>query len=434
MTKTQALDRPVLVDFSKIGIHAGQFEVLNDPARFKLLRAGRRWRKTSIGIVQAFTGYDGSLRGSPKRFKGALDGGQIGWWVPSLTGRYIVGDWIPIRSIAAQIPGTRVEEANHRVVMPGGGSIMVLTGDNVDSGRGLGLDGAVLEEAALQNELLWTGTIRPTLIDRMGWALFLFTPLGQNWVWQLEQDIPHLRDAADWKAFHFRSRDNPKLDPDELDALTSEMSTWTQLQEIEAEYVTGGGAVFHRDWIQHWSETFVGDERIFWLGDQAVPASTCRYMTTVDLAWSLEEDADYTVISSWAITPKKHLLWVGMDRGRFEGPDIIPRLRVAYERYGGYVAVERATRQMSIIQEAQRQGLPIRELRADKDKVARSLPAAARMEAGQIWMPPAVTPWWPAAEAEILAFPGARHDDIVDTLAYAVRQVATSGSFLAKLD
>lgn len=30
--------------------HAKQLEVLNDPARFKLLRAGRKWRKTSLGV------------------------------------------------------------------------------------------------------------------------------------------------------------------------------------------------------------------------------------------------------------------------------------------------------------------------------------------------------------------------------------------------
>src|ERR1051326_3316607 len=138
MTKTAAVETSVL-QVTPPRLHPGQLEVLNHPARFKLLRAGRRWRKSGLGVIQAFTGYDGPGR----RFPGALDGGQIGWWVPSMTARYVVVDWEPIRSLAAQIPGSRIEEANHRVVLPTGGSIMMLTGDNVDSRRGLGLEGGV---------------------------------------------------------------------------------------------------------------------------------------------------------------------------------------------------------------------------------------------------------------------------------------------------
>jgi predicted phage terminase large subunit-like protein len=124
------------------------------------------------------------------------------------------------------------------------------------------------------------------------------------------------------------------------------------------------------------------------------------------------------------VTPKKHLLLLDCNRGHFEGPDIVPQLRRAYDTYGGHLVVERATRQMSIIQEAERTGLPIREVRADKDKVARALPATARMEQGRIWFPPASTPWFRDIEEELLAFPAGRHDDFVDCLAYAVLEVA----------
>lgn len=430
MTKTAPPPSDHLI-VSPPSLHPGQLQVLHDPARFKILRAGRRWRKSGLGVVQAFTGYDGTDR----RMLGALDGGQVGWWVPSLTARYLVTDWHPIRALAGQIPGTRVEEANHRVVLPNGGSIMLVSGDNIDSGRGLGLDGAVIDEATLMLGLLWSETIRATLVDREGWALFLFTPKGLDWVHDLEVAS---KDLPDWQRFHFRSHDNPTLATSELDALTAEMSTLTYKQEILAEYVTAGAGVFHAEWIQHYWTRFDGEAKVYMLGEEAVPAATCRTFHTVDLAWSLEEDADYTVISTWAVTPKKHLLLVNVDRGRFEGPDIVPRMRQALTLYGGHLVVEKATRQMSIIQEAVRAGLPIREAKMGRErgadaKLARALPATARMEMRTIWFPPPTSaPWYRAIEEELLAFPAGRHDDFVDTLAYAVLEIGRQSVYASR--
>jgi predicted phage terminase large subunit-like protein len=82
---------------------------------------------------------------------------------------------------------------------------------------------------------------------------------------------------------------------------------------------------------------------------------------------------------------------------------------------------------MHIVQEAERTGLPIREVRAEKDKVARALPATARMEQGRVWFPPATTPWMPEITEELLAFPAGRHDDFCDTLGYAVAEAAAWG-------
>ena len=36
--------------FAPTNPHLGQLQVLNDPSRFKVLRAGRKWRKTSLGV------------------------------------------------------------------------------------------------------------------------------------------------------------------------------------------------------------------------------------------------------------------------------------------------------------------------------------------------------------------------------------------------
>jgi predicted phage terminase large subunit-like protein len=202
-----------------------------------------------------------------------------------------------------------------------------------------------------------------------------------------------------------------------------EMSSLLFSQEYLAEFISTSSGMFRQDWFRYYRTQFQGEERFYLLGDERVADEDCRKFHTVDLAWSPQEDADYTVISSWATTKKGHLLLLDIIRGHYEGPDIVPQLRRAYERFGGVLVVERATRQMSIIQEASRTGLPIREVRAEKDKEARALPATARMEQGRVWFP-AKASWLRDIEEELLAFPAGRHDDFVDTLAYAVAQSA----------
>jgi predicted phage terminase large subunit-like protein len=103
-------------------------------------------------------------------------------------------------------------------------------------------------------------------------------------------------------------------------------------------------------------------------------------------------------------------------------------LRSVHERFGlGQIIVERYQRQLNIIAEAVRAGLPIREVKPDKDKLSRALPLVARMEHGTVWFPKNAL-WMSDLERELLAFPGGRHDDFVDTLAYAAIDIASRSS------
>jgi predicted phage terminase large subunit-like protein len=105
-----------------------------------------------------------------------------------------------------------------------------------------------------------------------------------------------------------------------------------------------------------------------------------------------------------------------------EGPDIVPALGRVHERFTpSTIGIESSAFQLSIVQEARRAGLPVRELRADRDKVARALTLAARMEGGQVFFE-AEARYLEALEAELLSFPAGRHDDMTDALAYAATE------------
>jgi len=390
-------------------LHPKQSLVLNDPARFKVVVTGRQFGKTHLGAVMCVSA--------------ALRGGSVWWVAPTfdLTER----GWKVILDLCGQIPGIRSEgRPVWRVMLPTGGMIQGRSADNPDSLRGATLDGLVFDECAQAKPEAWP-ILRPTLSVRRGWATFISTPKGLNWFHGLFQGADK---RPGWNRWRFPSSDSPYLDPEDIELARYEMSSLLFSQEYLAEFIATGESQFRSEWIQHYDRR-PGEDPVYVLGREPVALSSMTKFHTIDLAWSLAEDADFTVIASWGVTRKRHLLLLDLVRGHFEGPDIIPRLRRAHDRWGGPLIVERATRQMSIIQEAVRAGLPVKEVKAEKDKVARSWPAQARMEQKTVWFPPATTPWYTDFEEELLAFPAAGHDDQVDVLSYAALQVAKRSGY-----
>lgn len=354
----------------------------------------------------------------------ALHGQEIWWVAPTfdLTER----GWKVILELAGAIPNVRSEgRPVWRVTFPGGGSIQAKSSENPDSLRGATLNGLVFDECGQAKPEAWP-ILRPTLTVKRGWAMFISTPKGLNWFYTIYDEAD---ERPGWARWRFPSTDSPFIDEEEINEAKAGMSSLLFSQEFLAEFIAAGESQFRAEWIHNYRTTLTEDERWFELGnDGRVAMSDCSTFHTVDLAWSQAEDADFTVIQTWAVTPKNHLLLLDQVRGHFEGPDIVPHMRRAHERYGGVLIVERATRQMSIIQEAVRAGLPVHEVRADKDKVTRSWPAQARMEQGTVWFPPTTTPWYRDFEEELLSFPVGRHDDQVDCFSYAALHTSRRSS------
>ena len=79
---------------------------------------------------------------------------------------------------------------------------------------------------------------------------------------------------------------------------------------------------------------------------------------------------------------------------------------------------------------AQRSGLRVVELSADKDKITKALPLSARMEAGDVLFR-ADAPWVPDLERELLTFPLGAHDDMVDALSLGAQHVQNKRTWQA---
>jgi predicted phage terminase large subunit-like protein len=183
--------------------------------------------------------------------------------------------------------------------------------------------------------------------------------------------------------------------------------------------VPAEGAIFKREWIRY----FVPRQGGYDLGGRFEGEEFVRRFQTVDLAVSTKSTADWTVIATWGVTSRKELLLLDVVRRRMEGPEIVPALRAGFERWKPTsIGVEQVAFQLSIVQAAQRDGLPVVALRPDKDKVSRAMTAAARMESAQVFFPRDAV-WLGEFERELLQFPAGKHDDQVDTLSYAAAQV-----------
>tara|TARA_B100000029_G_C17604122_1_gene966816 strand:+ start:1448 stop:2710 length:1263 start_codon:yes stop_codon:yes gene_type:complete len=409
-------------------LHEAQEEVANSEARWKILCAGRRFGKTRLGVQMCL--------------QVALAGGRA-WWVAPTFSIARVG-WRDIAASAKSFPREiepKVSLANMQIDLHSGGSIAVRSADNPQRLRGEGLDFLVMDEAAFVKPEVWQEVLRPTLTERKGSALFISTPMGRdNWFFDLWETA---EEAENWERFRFATVDNPMIDPEEVEAAKGEVGSIVFAQEYLAEFVDAGQGMLKPEWINYFNivEERQGPSNVYPYNtsvvDKAMVNGTEHYMkdlkkfAIVDLATTTNKDSDFTVITSFAITPDNKLLVFDMERAKLEGPDIIPAIKRVFEKNRlQYVGIERQGFQTSIIQMAQRSGIRVRELKVDKDKVTRALPLSARMESGDVFFL-ADSYWLPEVERELMTFPVGAHDDIVDTLSYGVMMLQERRSWSA---
>lgn len=134
-----------------------------------------------------------------------------------------------------------INESELRVDYSNGGQVRIFGADNPDAMRGLYLDGAVIDEPAQIDPILFPEIIRPALADRDGVATFIGTPKGRDAfykVWRYAQEHP-----GEWYASKLpASRTcapglrNPPLKPEELAFTRGDMSPAQYAREFECSF------------------------------------------------------------------------------------------------------------------------------------------------------------------------------------------------------
>lgn len=215
--------------------HVNQQKVLDEldsGTRWVLLRAGRKWRKTSLIISwlfeQAFLTHLTCPYIAPNRTQAK----NIAW-----------DDHVQriLNELTLKKIPYKKNEVELSVEVPGGGKVQLLGIENKEALRGISNWGAVgCDEYDDWEEDIWPNIIRPNLITHNAPAIIAGTPKGFRNLYRLEH-------GGIFKSFHFTSDDNPELDPKELEALKEEymkMGMGAYRQEILAEYEKPQGTVY----------------------------------------------------------------------------------------------------------------------------------------------------------------------------------------------
>jgi phage terminase large subunit len=157
--------------------------------------------------------------------------------------------WGYLKRYTENIPGVIVNEAELRIDIPRPGKndfarIMLLGAENPDSLKGIYLDGAILDEYAQMNPSTWSESIRPTLSDRKGWAIFLGTPKGQNAFYDLFEHAKK-EENTEWSAAIYKSSETGIIDGEELESLRKSMSEEEFEQEYECSFAAGAQGSYY---------------------------------------------------------------------------------------------------------------------------------------------------------------------------------------------
>lgn len=206
--------------------HAKQAEIINCPARFIVVDAGRRFGKSVISQTMGITD--------------AVNGKSVAYITPT----YQLAKTF-FKELARNLPKelVRKNESDLYFEFITGGVIRFFTGERLDNLRGNKFHLVVVDEAAFIPDLEdgWKQAIRATLTDYKGRAIFISTPRGNNYFKAL---FMKGHDDPDWVSFHFTSYDNPYIDPAEIDSAKRELPEVVFNQEYLGQFAENAANPF----------------------------------------------------------------------------------------------------------------------------------------------------------------------------------------------
>jgi hypothetical protein len=268
-----------------------QQQIVDEQRRFNVLCMGRRFGKTTLGIDQII--------------KPVLAGGKAGWFAPE--DRFYEEVWRDLLYFLEPVI-TYKNAGSHRLDIIGGGTIELWNMARPENvARSRKYDIVCVDEVAIISGMqnAWNNSIQATLIDFEGKAWFFSTPKGFNFFHNLYQrgvDADKKVAAAlaagepapdvQWKSWQFPSMANPHLKPAELQRMKDENTPKDYSQEILAQFLGEGTAVFPN--VQE-------------LATEPLRARNPAHKYAIGVDWGRENDATvFTVID----LTTKCIVWI----------------------------------------------------------------------------------------------------------------------------
>ena len=253
-----------------------QDQIVQHPAKTKVLAMGRRWGKSTLGGVVIMN----VLR----------QGGRAAWIVPEYkNGRAL---WRYASNVCAPLVQARIMQMSksERVITAGSGFFGIFSADNIDSIRSEAFHLVVGDEYAMIDPDGWNDAVMPTLADYDGDEFRISTPKGKNhFYYDFMKGMAGNDDFMSWTA---PTSANP-------------------LPNIQKAYGLAKGRVPERTYRQEWQAQFVDDGTLFrGVADAAKlkpqePKPGAQYVIGVD--WGRTNDATVFCVLDVGSREQAHL-------------------------------------------------------------------------------------------------------------------------------
>ena len=389
-----------------------QQTVFKDSHRFKVVAAGRRCGKSRLSAVTLLI-----------EALNCPEGSSVMYVAPTLgQARTII--WDLLHELGR--PVIKSSHVNNlEITLINGKKILVRGADNPDSLRGVSLTYLVLDECAFIKQDVWEKILRAALSDKKGRALFISTPSGRNWFYDVYK-LGKEESDEEWKAWHFTTADNETIDPKEIEAAKRTLSSFAFKQEYLSSFDNAGADVFKAEWFKTSSEPQYGNYVVaidlagFEEVGKNAGASKKRLDESAIAIVKVEDNGD------WWVDKIEHGRWdiretavnilkairdyqptaVGIERGALKNA-VLPYLNDLMRKNNIYAHIQDLTHGN----------------KKKTDRVVWSL--QGRLEHGRIKFNEDQD--WEEFQDQLIMFPTAGvHDDLVDALSYVDQLAITS--------
>lgn len=179
-----------------------------------------------------------------------------------------------------------------------------------------------------------------------------------------------------------------------------------------------GGGLLKTEWWQFW---------------RVLPELEYRVIYA-DTAQKTKEHNDYTVFQCWGKSKAHNKIYlIDQIRGKWEAPELLVQA-VAFWRKHAAMDSSSTLRSMNIedkssgtglIQQLKRDGIPIKAIQRNTDKLTRVMDVAPHVECGNVFLPENAA-WLSDYLSEAATFPKGKHDDQIDPTADAINEMLIS--------
>lgn len=193
-----------------------------------------------------------------------------------------------------------------------------------------------------------------------------------------------------------------------LERLRAEIGSDIFAAQYQQSPVPPGGAIIRKEWLRYYD---IAPERSY----------NTKIVQSWDTAAKDGAHNDWSVCTTWLVVDRKQYYLLDVTRGRYDYPRLRNTAIALAQRFDpSAILIEDAMTGIALAQELREAGTyVVKPIPVERDKFNRLWIQQAKFEAGRVHFPRQAT-WLPSLEAELLAFPQAKHDDQVDSLSQAL--------------